>query len=145
MSQINISFPDGRVQEYPKGSTAKDIALSISEGLARNVLSAKVNGEIWDLGRPIDSDATVQLLTWNDKDGKFTFWHSSAHLMAEALEAVYPGIKFGTGPATDRGFYYDVDLGDRILSPDDFKKIEDKFMELARLKNSYDRRENRTH
>ncbi len=140
MSVMNITFPDGRVAEYPKGTTAMEIATSISEGLARNVVSAKVNGEVWDATRPIEADSIVQLLTWNDKDGKMTFWHSSAHLMAEALEALYPGIKFGTGPATDRGFYYDVDTGDRQLSSNDFKKIEDKILELARTKSAYVRK-----
>ena len=138
---IKISFPDGRVQEYESGVSAMDIAKSISEGLARNVLAAKVNGEVWDAGRPITADASVQLLTWNDEDGKATFWHSSAHLMAEALEALYPGIKLGIGPAVEGGFYYDVDPGDRTISSEDFKKIEQKMLELARQKNDYERRE----
>ncbi len=137
---INITLPDGSVRQYEKGTSAMDIAKSISEGLARNVLSAKVNGEVWDANRPIDQDSHVQLFTWNDKDGKMTFWHSSAHLLAEALEAVYPGIKFGTGPATENGFYYDVDLGEKTLSTEDFKKIEDKMLELARQKNTFDRK-----
>ena len=98
---IKITLPDGSVREYESGTTAMDVARSISEGLARNVLSAKVNGEVWDASRPITEDAKLQLLTWNDKDGKATFWHSSAHLMAEALEALYPGVKFGIGPAID--------------------------------------------
>ena len=105
---INITLPDGTVKEYKKGITGHEIALSISEGLARNVLAAKVNGEVWDSSREIHEDANLQLLTWNDKEGKSTFWHSSAHLMAEALEALYPGIKFGIGPPVDTGFYYDV-------------------------------------
>ncbi len=137
---INITFPDGNVRQYKKGTTAMEIAQSISEGLARNVLSATVNGEVWDATRPIEKDATVKLNTWNDKDGKFAFWHSSAHLMAEALEAVYPGIKFGTGPATENGFYYDVDTGDTTISSDDFGKIEQKILELAREKNTYNRK-----
>ncbi len=141
MSQINITFPDGNVRQYESGVTGMDIARSISEGLARNVLSAKVNGEVWDSMRPIENDATVQLLTWRDKDGKATFWHSSAHLLAEALETLYPGIKFGTGPATNNGFYYDVDPGEHTISSDDFKKIEDKMIELARQKNTYDRKD----
>ena len=140
MSNVTITFPDGRAQEYPSGISSMEIALSISEGLARNVVSAKVNGEVWDAGRAITENATVQLLTWNDKDGKMTFWHSSAHLMAEALEALYPGIKFGTGPATDRGFYYDVDPGEHQLSSDDFPKIEAKMLEIARQKNAYVRK-----
>lgn len=114
-----------------------DVAKSISHGLAKKVLSAKVNGEVWDTTRPINDNATLQLLTWDDSDGKMTFWHSSAHLMAEALEALYPGIKFGAGPATDRGFYYDVDPGEHTISSDDFPKIEKKMIELARQKNSY--------
>jgi len=118
-----------------------DVAKSISEGLARNVLSAKVNGEIWDADRPITSDATLQLFTWNDKDGKTTFWHSSAHLMAEALEALYPGIKLGIGPAIDTGFYYDVDAGDRVISINDLPAIEKKMLDLAREKNDYVRQE----
>lgn len=134
---INITFPDGQVRQYESGVTALDIAGSISQGLARNVLSAKINGEVWDATRPLHQDATVQLLTWNDKEGKSTFWHSSAHLMAEALEALYPGIKFGAGPATENGFYYDVDPGTHTISSDDFPKIEAKMLELARGKNTY--------
>lgn len=138
---IHITLPDGSVREYPKGTTAMDIALSISEGLARNVLSAKVNGEVWDASRPIHTDALLQLLTWDNPEGKSTFWHSSAHLMAEALETLYPGIKFGIGPPVETGFYYDVDTGDTPISADDFKKIEDKMQELARQKNAYIRKE----
>lgn len=138
---INITFPDGNVRQYEAGASALDIAKSISHGLAKNVLSAKVNGEIWDATRPIETDAALELLTWNDQGGKSTFWHSSAHLMAEALEALYPGTKFGIGPAIENGFYYDIDLGDRVLSTEDFKKIEDKMLELARQKNDYERRE----
>ena len=137
---INITFPDGNVRQYEKGVTAMQIAESISSGLARNVLSAKVNGEVWDASRAIDSDATLQLLTWDDKDGKATFWHSSAHLMAEALEAIYPGIKFAIGPPVENGFYYDVDPGDHQLSSDDFEKIENKMLELARQGNAYVRK-----
>lgn len=117
------------------------IAESISQGLARNVLSAKVNGEVWDASRSIEDNATLQLLTWDDKEGKSTFWHSSAHLMAEALEALYPGIKFGIGPPVDNGFYYDVDTGDRQLSTNDFAAIEAKMTELARAKSDYKRRD----
>jgi len=137
---IKITLPDGSVREYEKGTNAMQIASSISEGLARNVVSAKVNGEVWDANRAIDEDSKVQLLTWNDDDGKKTFWHSSAHLMAEALEALYPGIKLGTGPAIDNGFYYDVDLGGQKISSDDFPKIEKKMLELARLKNAFIRK-----
>lgn len=139
MSNINITLPDGSVREYPKGSSSMDIALSISEGLARNVLAAKVNGQVWDATRPIDTDATVQLLTWNDTDGKATFWHSSAHLLAEAIEALYPGTKFGIGPAIETGFYYDIDLGGKPFSQEDFKKVEDKMLELARQKSEFKR------
>lgn len=137
---INITFPDGQKRQYEKGSTALDIARSISHGLAKKVISAKVNGEVWEATRPIEHDARLQLLTWDDKDGKMTFWHSSAHLMAEALEAIYPGVKFGTGPATESGFYYDVDPGDHVISSDDFPKIEQKMIELARQKNEYIRK-----
>lgn len=137
---INITLPDGSVRQYAQGTSAIEIAQSISAGLARNVLAAEVNGEVWDASRPIEHDATVRLLTWNDKEGKSTFWHSSAHLMAEALEALYPGIKFGIGPAIETGFYYDVDFGDREFSSDDFKQIEDKMVELARTKAAYERK-----
>jgi threonyl-tRNA synthetase len=135
--KIKITLPDGSRRELPKGSSGMDLALQISEGLARNVLAAKVNGEIWDAARPIEKDATVQLLTWNDTEGKATFWHSSAHLMAEALETLYPGIKFGIGPAIENGYYYDVDFGGKAFSQDDFKAIEDKMLDLARQKNEY--------
>ncbi|SUJ24499.1 Threonine--tRNA ligase [Sphingobacterium spiritivorum] len=129
---IKITLPDGSVREYEKGTSAAQVALSISEGLARNVLAAEVNGEIWDASRPIEQDSSLKLLTWNDDKGKSTFWHSSAHLMAEALEALYPGVKFGIGPAIETGFYYDVDFGDREFSSDEFKQIEDKMLELAK-------------
>lgn len=138
---INITLPDGSVRQVESGSSAMDVAKSISEGLARNVLSAKVNGEVWDADRPMTTDATLQLFTWNDKDGKTTFWHSSAHLMAEALEALYPGIKLGIGPAIDTGFYYDVDAGDRVISTNDLPAIEKKMQELAREKNDYVRKD----
>jgi len=138
---IRITFPDGQVKEYPKGTTSLEIAKSISEGLARNVLSAKVNGEVWDATRPIETDASLQLLTWKDKEGKASFWHSSAHLMAEALEELYPGIKFGIGPPIDQGFYYDVDPGERVISVDDLPAIEAKMKELAKQKNKYVRKE----
>lgn len=137
---INITLPDGSVRQYEKGTTAMQVAQSISEGLARNVLAAEVNGEVWDSSRPIEGDASVKLLTWNDDKGKSTFWHSSAHLLAEALEALYPGIKFGIGPNIETGFYYDVDFGDRELSSDDFKQIEDKMLELAKQKEVFERK-----
>jgi threonyl-tRNA synthetase len=138
---INITLPDSSVRAYESGTTAHQIALSISEGLARNVLAAVVNGEIWDASRAIETDATLRLLTWNDTEGKSTFWHSSAHLMAEALEALYPGVKLGIGPAIETGFYYDVDFGDREFSSDNFKDIEDKMLELARNKADYERKD----
>ena len=108
---INITFPDGAVRQYEKGITALDIAKSISEGLARKVLSANVNGQVRDATRPINEDASIKLLTWNDPEGKSTFWHSSAHLMAEAVESLFPGVKFWVGPPVENGFYYDMDLG----------------------------------
>ncbi len=138
---IKITFPDGATREYNSGVTALDVATSISEGLARNVLAATVDGEVRDLSRPIESDATLQLHTWNDKEGKSTFWHSSAHLMAEAIEALFPGTKFGIGPAIEQGFYYDIDMGDKTLSSDDFAKIEAKMKELASQKNPFERTE----
>ncbi|MGZ3755040.1 MAG: threonine--tRNA ligase [Mucilaginibacter sp.] len=137
---INITLPDGSVRQYEKGTSAHQIALSISEGLARNVLAAEVDGQVWDASRAIEQDAKVKLLTWNDTSGKSTFWHSSAHLMAEALEALYPGTKFGIGPAIETGFYYDVDFGDREFSSDEFKKIEDKIIELAKTKEEFQRK-----
>jgi len=137
---INITLPDGSVRSYEKGATAMDVAKSISEGLARNVLAAEVNGEIWDADREIETDADVRLLTWNDDKGKFAFWHSSAHLLAEALEALYPGVKFGIGPAIETGFYYDVDFGDMEFSSDEFKRIEDKMKELAKRKETFTRK-----
>jgi threonyl-tRNA synthetase len=138
---IKITFPDGSVREFQQGITAMEIAGSISEGLARNVLSAKVNGEVVDAMRPIEADARIQLLTWNDPDGKATLWHSSAHLMAESVEFFYPGAKFGIGPNIENGFYYDIDFGDRLISENDLKKIEDKMLELARSKQKYIRKD----
>ncbi|MGM9508674.1 threonine--tRNA ligase [Larkinella sp. GY13] len=135
--QIRITLPDGSVREYPNGVTSLEIALSISEGLARNVLAAKVNGTVQDATRPITTDAAVTLLTWNDTEGKATFWHSSAHLLAEALEELYPGIQFGIGPPIEKGFYYDVDLNGQHFSQEDFKKVEDKMLELARQKQEF--------
>jgi threonyl-tRNA synthetase len=137
---INITLPDGSVRQYDKGISSMQIATSISEGLARNVLAAEVDGQVWDASRPIEHDSKVKLLTWNDTPGKATFWHSSAHLMAEALEALYPGTKFGIGPAIETGFYYDVDFGDREFSSDEFKKIEDKILELAKTREEFIRK-----
>ena len=138
---INITLPDGSVKQFEKGTTALEIAKSISEGLARNVLSAKVNGVVMEATRPITEDATVQLLTWRDDEGKATMWHSSAHLMAEAIETLYPGVKFGIGPDIENGFYYDIDFGDYSISEKDFPKIEQKMQELARQKQSFVRKE----
>lgn len=138
---IKITFPDGAVREYQDGITGMEVAKSISEGLARKVLAVKVNGEVWDASRPLTSDATINLLSWDDADGKSTFWHSSAHLMAEAVEAMYPGVKFWVGPAIDKGFYYDMDLGGRTLSEEQLKEIESKMVELARQGNTYVRKE----
>ena len=138
---INITLPDGTIREVEAGTTAHDIALSISEGLARNVLSAKVNNEVWDSNRPITESCDLKLLTWNDDDGKSTMWHSSAHLLAEALEALYPGVKLGIGPSIERGFYYDVDFGEISFSSDDLQKVEEKMKELARKKSQYIRKD----
>jgi threonyl-tRNA synthetase len=138
---IKITLPDNSIREYNAGITAMDIALSISEGLARNVLGAKINGETKDASLPINADASLQLLTWNDLEGKAMMWHSSAHLMAEALEILFPGVKFGIGPALENGYYYDVDFGTYKLTPDDFINIENKMLELARLGNAYVRKE----
>ncbi|MGB6037832.1 MAG: threonine--tRNA ligase [Cryomorphaceae bacterium] len=139
--EIEITLPDGSKRNFPKGSSAMDIAMDISEGLARNVLAAKVNGEVRDASRPIEEDAEVSLLTWNDDEGKSTMWHSSAHLMAEALQEFYPNVKFGIGPPIETGFYYDVDLGDEVMTDKDFDKIEKRMLELAREKNEYIRKE----
>src|ERR1051325_3975811 len=138
---INITFPDGAVRQYEKGTSALDIAKSISEGLARKVLAAIVNGRVWDATRPIDSDASLKLLTWNDEAGKSTFWHSSAHLMAEAVESLFPGVKFWVGPPVENGFYYDMDLGDKKMNEEDLQKLEKKMQELAKQNNSYTRKE----
>ncbi len=137
---IRVSFPDGAVREYQEGATSMDIAKSISEGLARKVLAAKVNGEVWDASRPIVKDSTLQLLTWEDQDAKSTFWHSSAHLMAEAVESLFPGVKFWVGPAVEKGFYYDMDLGERKMTEDDLSVLEKKMNELAKKNNTYIRK-----
>jgi threonyl-tRNA synthetase len=138
---MKITFPDGAVREYPAGSSAMDIARSISEGLARKVLAASINGQVWDASRPIYEDASLKLLTWDDPDGKSTFWHSSAHLMAEAVESMFPGVKFWVGPAVEKGFYYDMDLGDRAISEEDLRTLEGKMNELAKAGNQYVRKE----
>ena len=139
MKMINITFPDQSVRQYESGVTPLDIAMSLSEGLARNVLAANVNGMKWDATRPINEDATIQLFTWNDPEGKAAMWHSSAHLMAAAIEALYPGVKFGIGPSIDNGFYYDIDTGDITLTEADLANIEKKMLELAREKETFER------
>lgn len=138
---IKITLPDGRVREFSTGVTGAEIARSISEGLLRIALAIEVNGEIWDLSRPITADSSVKILTWNDAGGKKAFWHSSAHLMAEALEALYPGVKFGIGPPIDNGFYYDVDLGGRSFGEEDLAAVENKMRELARQENRFVRKD----
>ena len=140
-SMINISFPDGAVRQYESGVSAMDIAKSISEGLARKVLVAGVNDEVWDLSRPITKDSSLKLFTWNDAEGKNTFWHSSAHLMAEAIEAKFPGVKFWVGPPLEHGFYYDIDLGDNKITEEDLVELEKKMNELAKQNNAYVRTE----
>ena len=134
---INITFPDGTIKKMKVGITSMDIAMEISDGLARNVLSATINDEVWDLNRPIYEDCNIKLNTWSDADGKSCFWHSSAHLLAEALEFFYPGIQFGIGPSIETGFYYDIDLNGHSISSDDFEKIEIKIKELAKEKNKF--------
>ena len=141
MSNINISLPDGTLKQFEAGSSSMDVAMSISEGLARNVLSAKVNGEVWDVNRPINEDAKLNLLTWNDEQGKSAMWHSSAHLMAEALEFFYPGIKLAIGPSIESGFYYDIDFEEYNFTDEDLQKVEKKMIELAREKNEFVRQE----
>ena len=138
---IKITFPDNSVREYAEGTTAMQIAESISSRLAQEVLAASVNGEVWDLTRPINQDATVKLFKWDDEEGKHAFWHSSAHLMAEALQELYPGIKFGIGPAIENGFYYDVDPGDAVIKDSDFATIEAKMMELVAKKEAIVRKD----
>jgi len=137
---INITLPDGAVRQYEAGVTALDVAKSISEGLARKVLAANINGQVWDATRAINEDAKLTLLTWQDKDGQSTFWHSSAHLMAEAIESMFPGAKFWVGPAIDRGFYYDMDLGGRQITEEDLRALEKKMNELAKQNNPYIRK-----
>jgi threonyl-tRNA synthetase len=135
-----ITFPDGSQRQYPAGTTGADIARSIGEGLARAALGIVVNETIYDLSRPIYEDVTIRILTWKDPEGKQIFWHSTAHLMAEALEALYPGVKFGIGPPIDQGFYYDVDLPEgTVLSSEDFPRIEEKMRELVNADEPYQR------
>ena len=132
---IKITFPDNSVKEYAEGTTPLQIAESISPRLAQEVLVAAVNGESWDLMRPIQTDSAIQLFKWEDEEGKHAFWHSSAHLMAEALQELYPGIKFGIGPAVENGFYYDVDPGEAVIKDADFPAIEAKMKELAAVED----------
>lgn len=138
---IKISLPDGSIREFPNGVTGMDVAKSISEGLARNSLAIEVDGEIRDLSRVITQDASIKILTWNDGGGKYAFWHSSAHLMAEALEELFPGVKFGIGPPIENGFYYDVDLGDKPFGEDDLLALESKMKELAKRESTYTRKD----
>ncbi len=138
---INITFPDGAVRQYESGVSPLDIAKSISEGLARKIIAANVNGKTWDATRPITEDATVKLLKWEDPEGKSTFWHSTAHLMAEAVESMFPGVKFWVGPPVDNGFYYDMDLGDKKITEEDLRALEKKMNELAKQNNPYIRKE----
>ena len=138
---IKVTLPDGSVKEYAKGSSAMDVALSISEGLARNVLAAKVNNEVVDAIRTLPGDCTLSLLTWNDAEGKSTMWHSSAHLLAEALESIYPGVKLAIGPPITNGFYYDVDFMDYNIVEKDLEKVEQKMKELAKQKLTFERKD----
>jgi threonyl-tRNA synthetase len=138
---INILFPDNTTRQFEKGVSAMDIAMSISEGLARSVLAAKINGEVWDATRPIDQDAKIQLLTWDNPEGKATMWHSSAHLMAEAIEQLYPGVKFGIGPHIENGFYYDIDFMAYSITDENLPGIEERMLQLAREKQAFKRRE----
>jgi threonyl-tRNA synthetase len=140
LDPIKISLPDGSVKEFNKGITGKEIAESISSGLARVALSISVNGEIWDLNRSIEQDSSIQIHTWDSEEGKYTFWHSSAHLLAEAIQEVFPEAKFGIGPPIENGFYYDVDFGDHTLQQEDLRRLEKKFIDLARTKSSFNRR-----
>ncbi len=142
MAKIDITFPDNSVKKFEQGITGMQIAESLSSSLAREVLSVSINGELWDLNRPITTDATIRLHKWDDNEGKYAFWHSSAHLMAEALESFYPGIKFGIGPPIEQGFYYDVDLPEgKVITDSDFPKIEARIKELAGQKNGYERKD----
>jgi threonyl-tRNA synthetase len=138
---IKITFPDGAIREYAKGTTALEIAASISEGLAKKVIAASVNGQIWDATRPIEKDASLKLLTWNDAEGKSVFWHSTAHLMAEAVESLFPGVKFWVGPPVENGFYYDMDLGGRQITEEDLRILEVKMSQLATENNKFIRKE----
>src|SRR5664279_558295 len=138
---IKITFPDGSVREFAKGITGLQLAESISSRLAQEVLAITVNDEIWDLTRPIETDAAIKLHKWDDEEAKHAFWHSSAHLMAEALQELYPGIQFGIGPAIENGFYYDVDPGESVIKEIDLSAIEAKILELAGRKEAINRKD----
>ncbi|MCW9706452.1 threonine--tRNA ligase [Fodinibius salsisoli] len=138
--QITITFPDGTEKQFPKGVTGREVAESISKGLAREALSITLDEEIMDLSRPIENDGSITINTWDTDDGKYTFWHSSAHLLAEAVQELYPEAKFGIGPPIENGFYYDIDFGDQTISQNDFEKIENKIIELARNKSEFERK-----
>ncbi len=138
---MNITFPDGAIRQYEEGSSSLDIAKKISEGLARKILATEVNGEVWDLSRPIKNDSTIKFLTWDDETGKSTFWHSSAHLMAEAVEDTFPGVKFWVGPPIEKGFYYDIDLGENVIAESDLERLEKKMKELSKENKSFIRKE----
>jgi threonyl-tRNA synthetase len=141
MDKIKLTFPDGTIREIDKGVTGKEVAQGISQGLAREALAVEVNGEVWDLERKINNDATFKILKWDDDGGKHAYWHSSAHLMAEAIESLYPGTKFAIGPAIDTGFYYDIDMSDHSLSPEELTKIEERMYEFAKRDVPYVRQE----
>jgi threonyl-tRNA synthetase len=141
MDKIKLTFPDGTIREYDKGVTGKEVAQGISQGLAREALAVEVNGQVWDLARNINNDATFKVLKWDDDGGKHAYWHSSAHLMAEAIESLYPGTKFAIGPAIETGFYYDIDMADHSLSPDELAKIEERMYEFAKRDVPYVRQE----
>lgn len=135
MATINITFPDQSVKQFESGVTPLQIAESLSPQLARDILAASVNDKEWDISRPITEDATIRLFKWDDPEGKHAFWHSSAHLLAEALQELFPGVKFGIGPAIENGFYYDIDPGEHTITAADFPRIEKKMLELAQQKN----------
>ena len=138
---VNIQFPDGALRSFEKGITPMQIAKGISEGLAKKVIASSINGQVQDASTPIQADASLKLLTWDDSDARSTFWHSSAHLLAEAVEATFPGVKFWVGPAVDRGFYYDMDLGGKTISEDDLVILEKKMDELAKKNSLFIRKE----
>ena len=140
-TMINITFPDGSVRSYDKGVTPYEIASSISPRLAADVLAASVNDVVYDIDRAINEDSSIKLHKWEDPEAKSTFWHSSSHIMAEALQSIYPGIKFGIGPSIETGFYYDVDLGEKTIVESDLKAIETKMIELARQKQKFVRKD----